>query len=343
VSGTRTSILLSYLVLKGRQNLKPVRVAVVGAGNMGIHHARIYSQLPQTELVGIVDISEQRGQACAEKYATEFIADYQDLFERVDAVNIVVPTSLHYPIAVEFLRRGIHVLVEKPITVDLIQAKRLIDLSKKSGCILQVGHLERFNPAVKKLRECAGKPVYIETQRVSYPTDRNLDVGVVWDLMIHDIDILLNLVNSPVVDVHAVGMSVYSDFEDIAQVQLVFKSGTIASLLASRVSGEKLRKLRLTEESGTTYALDFIDQTVVQMTPPVAGKVSQPCYLPVQKDEPLRLELAHFAECVKMHRTPLVSGEDGKRALELAMQVLARMKMVKNKSITGKELTALAG
>lgn len=310
---------------------------------MGIHHARVYSELPQTELVGVVDISEARGTDCAERYGTQYMADYQDLFDKVDAVNIVVPTSLHYPLAVEFLRRNIHVLIEKPITVDLIQAKRLIDLSKKSGCILQVGHLERFNPAVRKLKEYAGRPVFIETQRVSFPTDRNLDVGVVWDLMIHDIDILLNLVNSPVVDIHAVGMSVYSDFEDIAQVQLIFKNGTVASLLASRVSGEKQRKLRLTEETGRTYCLDFIDQTVVELTPAGPGKVPQNVSLPVQKDEPLRLELSHFADCVRMHRTPLVSGEDGKRALELAMQVLARMKIVKNKSSAGKELTALAG
>ena len=310
---------------------------------MGIHHARIYSELPQTELVGVVDISEARGRSCAECYGTDYLPDYHSLFDRVDAVNIVVPTSLHYQLAVEFLRREVHVLVEKPITVDLIQAKRLIDLSKKSGCILQVGHLERFNPAVKKLREEMGQPVYIETQRLSYPTNRNLDVGVVWDLMIHDLDILINLVNSPVVEIHAVGLSVYTDFEDIAQVQLIFKNGVIASLLASRVSGEKLRKLKVTEEDGRTLSLDFIDQTVVEMNPPLHGKVMPPEFLSVHKDEPLRLELSHFADCVRMHKTPLVSGEDGKRALELAMQVLARMKMVKTKAPLGKELTALAG
>lgn len=310
---------------------------------MGIHHARIYSELPQTELVGVVDISETRGRACADRYGTDYLSDYQTLFDRVDAVNIVVPTSLHYQLAVEFLRREVHVLVEKPITVDLIQAKRLIDLSKKTGCILQVGHLERFNPAVKRLREEMGQAVYIETQRLSHPTNRNLDVGVVWDLMIHDLDILINLVNSPVVEIHAVGLSVYSDFEDIAQVQLIFKNGVVASLLASRVSGEKLRKLKVTEEDGRTLSLDFIDQTLVEMNPPHLGKSVPPEYLSVHKDEPLRLELSHFADCVRMHKTPLVSGEDGKRALELAMQVLARMKMVKTKAPLGKELTALAG
>lgn len=323
--------------------MEPVKVAVVGAGNMGVHHARIYSELPQTELVGIVDISEARGRICADKYRTQYIATYQELFGKIDAVNIVVPTSLHYSLALDFLRQGVHVLVEKPITVDLIQAKRLVDFSKKANCILQVGHLERFNPAVRRMREIIGQPVYIETKRLSYPTDRNLDVGVVWDLMIHDLDILINLVNSPVVDIHAIGVSVYSEFEDVAQVQLTFKNGCMASLLASRIGGEKLRQLKATEINGRTLCLDFIDQTLVAMHPPRSGRVIPPEILDVEKDEPLRLELSHFADCVSMHKTPLVSGEDGKRALELAMQVLARMKLVKSKAPQGKALIALAG
>ncbi len=310
---------------------------------MGVHHARIYNELPQTELVGIVDISEARGRFCADKYQTDYISNYQDLIGRVDAVNIVVPTSLHYPLAMDFLRNNVHVLVEKPITVDLIQAKRLVDYSKKANCILQVGHLERFNPAVRKLREVVGQPVYIETKRLSFPTNRNLDVGVIWDLMIHDIDILINLVNSPVVDIHAMGVSVYSDFEDVAQVQLMFKNGCMANLVASRISGEKLRHLKATEDSGRTLCLDFIDQTLVAMHPPRGGRVISPEVFDLEKDEPLRLELSHFADCVAMHRTPLVSGEDGKRALELAMQVLARMKLVKSKAPQGKALIALAG
>jgi predicted dehydrogenase len=322
--------------------LQSVRVGVIGAGNMGVHHARIYSELPNTELVGIVDISDAKGRLCAETYNTEYMANYQDLFDRVDAVNIVVPTSLHYQLAVEFLRREVHVLVEKPITVDLIQAKRLVDLSKKTDCILQVGHLERFNPAVRKLREVVGQPVYVETQRLSHPTDRNLDVGVVWDLMIHDLDILINFVNSPVVEINAMGVSVYSEFEDVAQVQLIFKNGVAASLLASRVSGERLRQLKVCEDDGRTLKLDFIDQTLVSMRPPRNGRVAHEL-IPVEKDEPLRLELSHFTDCVRLHKTPLVSGEDGKRALELAMQVLARMKLVKAKAPMGKALIALAG
>ncbi len=311
---------------------------------MGVHHARVYSELPQTELVGVVDINEARGKLCSEQFGTDFFTDYQELFDKgVQAVNIAVPTSLHYPLAMEFLKRQIHVLVEKPITVDLIQAKRLVELSKRKHCILQVGHLERFNPAVGKLREVMGRPVHLEAQRLSYPTNRNLDVGVVWDLMIHDLDILLNLVNSPVVEIHAMGVQAYSQFEDVAQVHLLFKNGVAASLLASRISGEKLRTLKVTEDTGRTLRLDFINQTLSIHRPPRNGRTLPPEYLPIEKDEPLRLELSHFADCVAMHKRPLVSGEDGKRALELAMHVLARMKIVKSKAPLGKELIALAG
>lgn len=323
--------------------MEPVKVGVVGIGNMGVHHARIYSELPQTELVGVVDVNEAHGRLIAERYNTEFLTSHEELFGRVDAVNIVVPTSLHYPLALDFLRRDVHVLVEKPITVDLIQAKRLVDLSKKRNCILQVGHLERFNPAVLKIREMVGQPVHLEAQRLSYPSNRNLDVGVVWDLMIHDLDILINLVNSPVVEIHAMGVSVYSDYEDVAQVQLLFKSGVMASLLASRISGERLRQLKVTEDTGRSMCLNFIDQTLQVNRPPRNGRPVPPELVPIEKEEPLRLELSHFADCVRMHRTPMVSGEDGKRALELAMQVLARMKMVKSKAPLGKELIALAG
>ena len=324
--------------------MEPVKVGVIGIGSMGVHHARVYSELPNTELLGVVDINEAHGNALAEQFNTEFFTDYRTLIERgVEAVNIAVPTSLHYPLAVDFLQNSVHVLVEKPITVDLIQAKSLVDLSKSKNCILQVGHLERFNPAVRKLKSVMGRPVFLESQRIGYPTNRNLDVGVVWDLMIHDLDILLNLVKSPVVEIHAMGVSVYSDFEDVAQVHLLFKNGVAASLLASRISGDKQRSMRVTEDSGRTLVLDFMNQTLCAMRPPRSGHAVPPEYLPVEKDEPLKLELTHFADCVANHRTPIVTGDDGKRALELAMQVLARMKMVKSKAPLGKELIALAG
>lgn len=311
---------------------------------MGIHHARVYSELANTKLLGLVDINETIGKSLSERFNTNFFTDYRALIDHgVEAVNIAVPTSLHYPLAMEFLDRGIHVLVEKPITVDLIQAKSLVDISKKKNRILQVGHLERFNPAIRKLRSVMGRPVFLESQRLSYPTSRNLDVGVVWDLMIHDLDILINLVKSPVVEIHAIGVSQYSDFEDIAQVQLLFKNGVAASLFASRISGVKQRSLRIIEDNSRTLVLDFINQTLCAMRPPRSGHAVPIEYMSIEKEEPLKLELSHFADCVANHRTPIVTGDDGKRALELAMQVLARMKMVKSKSPLGKELIALAG
>jgi len=323
--------------------VEPVRVGVVGIGSMGLNHARIYSELPQTELIGVVDIQEARGRQCSARFNTTYFESYHGLFDKVDAVNIVVPTSLHYPVAMEFLKRGVHVLVEKPIAVDLVQAKRLVDYSKRHNLVLQVGHLERFNPAVMKLRDIMGQPIMMECSRRSCPTNRNLDVGVVWDLMIHDLDILIHLVNSPVQDISANGVSVYSDYEDIAQVQLRFQNGVMASLVASRNSGNRVRSLQVTEKTGRTLSLDFIDQTLAILRPGLDGRPIPPENVHVEKEELLRLELNHFAECVAMHKTPMVTGEDGKRALELAMQVLARMKMVKARSSQGMELIALAG
>jgi predicted dehydrogenase len=323
--------------------LEPVKVGVVGVGNFGLNHARIYSDLPQTELVGVVDINENRGRRCSELYGTRYHTDYRELFGKVQAVSIVVPTTLHYQLAMEFLRQGVHVLVEKPITVDLGQAKRLVEFAKRRNLVLSVGYLERFNPAVMRLREMLDRPVHLEAHRVSRPTDRNLDVGVVWDYMSHDLDILIHLVDSPVVKINAIGASVYSDYEDVAYVQLIFQNGAIASLTASRISAEKLRQLKVTERSGRTYTLDFVEQSLALARPSTNGHPLGSELVDVKKDEPLRLELEHFAECVARNLTPRVSGEDGKRGLELAMQVLARMQMVKLSHPLGKQLIALAG
>lgn len=312
--------------------MEPIRVGVVGIGSMGINHARVYSELPQTELVGVVDVDEERAKSCAERYHTQGFTSYESLFDKVQAVNIVSPTAWHFSLAMEFLRRGIHVLVEKPITVDLDQAKRLVAYAKRKNLVLQVGHLERFNPAVMKLKQIIGTPVLVECHRLSGPTSRNLDVGIIWDLMIHDFDILLNLFKSPVVEISAMGTSIYSDFEDIAQVQLRFECGAIASLVASRNSGERKRRLKITEETGRVLALDFIDQSITISRPGADGRPLPSEPVLIEKEEPLVRELSNFAECVALHKTPMVSGEDGKKALELAMQVLSRMNVVKARS-----------
>jgi predicted dehydrogenase len=309
-----------------------IPVAVIGVGSMGYNHARIYSEMPNVDMVGLVDIDEEKGKQYAKKFNTAYFSNYQDLFGKVQAINIAVPTTLHFRMAMDFLERDTHVLVEKPITGDLSEASKIIELAKKRNLILQVGHLERFNPAVMQLKKMVNNPLYLEAHRISYPTRRNLDVGIVWDLMIHDLDIMLNLVHSPVVGINAFGLSLYSELEDLALVQLLFKNGAIASLFSSRISGEKLRQLKIIEKE-KTFQLDFMNQTLSVVHLPKEDHTNPPEFIPIKKCEPLRSELEHFMECVTTHKTPMVSGDDGKRALELAIQAVNKMQLVEKKTI----------
>ena len=305
----------------------PIPVAVVGVGSMGKNHARVYSEMSNVELVGISDLDEERGLEYAKQFNTEYFKDYKELLSKVKAVNVAVPTSLHHKMAMDFLKNGVHVLVEKPITHSLKEAKEIVDLAKQNDLVLQVGHLERFNPAVAQLRKMVSNPIYIESHRIGYPSSRNLDIGVIWDLMIHDFDILLNIVKSPVADVRTYGLSLYSSQEDMAVVQILFENGAIASLFASRISGEKLRQLKVIE-ADKTYRLDFIDQTISIIKLPQAGHTNPPEFVPIRKSEPLRLELEHFMDCIVAHKTPMVTGEDGKNALQLAIRAVDNMKIV---------------
>lgn len=319
---------------------KKIKVAVIGIGNMGRHHARIYSEMENVDLVGIVDANGDLGRFVAKKLQTDYYADYKELFGKVDAVNIAVPTQFHHQISKDFMIRDVHTLVEKPITVDLNQAKELVEIANKRSVILEVGHLERFNPAMMEFRKLVNKPLFIEAQRLSFPTNRNLDVGIIWDLMIHDLDILINIVKSDIEDIQATGISVYSSFEDLAIVRITFKNGCVANLISSRVSGEKLRQIKVIEK-GKTLQLDFMNQSVTLMKPPMDGKPNTFEHIYVEKDEPLRLELSHFIDCVANHKTPLVTGEDGKRALELAMRVVSSMKVLKRNEALAEEYLAM--
>ncbi|MBR0518583.1 Gfo/Idh/MocA family oxidoreductase [bacterium] len=307
---------------------KTIGVAVVGIGSMGKNHARVFSEIPNVKLVGLSDINEETAREYAKKFNTEYFKDYRDLFDKIDAVCLAVPTSLHHRMAMDFLNHGIHVFVEKPITNMLFEAKEIVDLAKEKDLVLQVGHLERFNPAVIQFKKMLKSPVYIQSSRIGYPSKRNLDIGVIWDLMIHDLDILLTIVKSPVADVQAYGLSLYSKKEDIAHVQILFENGAIASLLASRISGERQRTLKVIEPL-RTFNLDFINQTLSVVNLPKEGHTNPPEFIPIRKSEPLRLELEHFTECVIGHKTPLVTGEDGKNALQLAIKAVDNMKMVK--------------
>jgi len=299
-----------------------VRVGVVGVGYLGQHHARVYSELPGVELVGVVDINRERAQEVARRYSTTPFFDYRDLFGKVDAVSIVVPTMLHRDIAIHFIEEGINILIEKPVTTTLEEAKELMEMAARKNVVLQVGHIERFNSAVMELAKIVDNPIFIECCRMGPYVNRNTDVGVVLDLMIHDIDIVMSIVKSNVVKISASGRSVFSRQEDIANAQLVFQNGCIANLTASRVTRKKIRRMEITQVD-SFISIDYLEQELA-----VYKKTSSP--LPqlliekpvMQKGEPLRLELEHFIRCVRNGEKPLVGLEEGKNALEVALRIL---------------------
>lgn len=299
-----------------------IRVGVIGLGHLGKHHLRILAELDDAKLVGAVDVSPNC-KKLADKYGVSFFSDYHDLEGKVDAVSIVVPTSIHHEIARFFLERNVHIFVEKPITKTLDEATDLLKLASHKQLTLQVGHVERFNAAILKLQSLCKEPRFIECHRMGPFSPRISDVGVVQDLMIHDIDIVLSLVRSKISRIDAVGIPVLTNDEDMANAHIVFENGCIANLTASRVSDEKIRKLRIFELN-QYCSLDYADQTIKlgrkSDTQIVIEKVE------VHKVEPLRLELEHFIKCVRDHKKPLVTIEDGKNALEVALEILGIIK-----------------
>lgn len=313
-------------------NGRPVRVGVVGVGYVGQHHARIYSELPGVELIGVVDIDEARLHDMGTRHRVLLCRDYRDLLGKVDAVSVSVPTLLHYPIAKQFLEAGVDVLVEKPIAQSLAQADKLVEVAKVDDRIFQVGHIERFNGAVKALEEIVRSPGFIESHRLGPFAARNTDVDVVLDLMIHDIDIILNLIKSPVIAVSAVGVPVISDQVDIANARLQFESGCVANLTASRVSVERVRRIRIFQRD-TFISLDYSQQEIAiyhrvaggeGATPETTSRIVKEDIF-IDKAEPLRVELESFIECVRSRKRPLVSGEEGRDALRVASQIMERL------------------
>jgi predicted dehydrogenase len=308
-----------------------IRVGVVGVGYLGQHHARIYSELKNAELVGVADVSLERAQEIAKKFKTEAFASFEELIGKVQAVSIVAPTSEHHRIAKAFLSAGVDVLVEKPVTVTIAEADELIDIAEKNALIFQVGHLERFNSAVVKMVELTTTPKFIECNRLSPFPDRSTDVDVVLDLMIHDIDIILSLVRSKVKHIHAVGIPVISRNVDIASARVEFESGCVANITSSRISIKKERKIRLFQPD-TYISLNYQDQEIYayhripnKKDPEgkpdiVGGKVK------VTKEEPLKAELEAFLSSVATRSKPLVSGREGRDALEVAMLVQEEIK-----------------
>ena len=295
-----------------------MKVGVIGVGHVGRHHARLYAELPGVELVAVVDIQKPRAEEIAGLYKTTPFTDYRELYGKVDAVSLAIPTVDHARIGVDLLEHGIDVLVEKPIASTLEQGRALIDAASAHSRILQIGHVERFNPVVAAARELATKPQFFEIHRLAAFSPRSLDIDVVLDLMIHDIDIVLSLVPSAVREVRAVGIPVLSERADIANARVEFEDGCVANLTASRVSFEKTRKLRFFQPNDY-ISVDYDSQTGTMVSLRM-GRVSEQKLEPV-KEEPLKLQLGAFAQCVKSRRTPVVAGTDGLRALELAMRI----------------------
>ena len=295
-----------------------MKVAVVGVGHLGRHHARIYEEMDGVELAAVVDIRKDRAEEIALAHHTRACDDYRELFGKVDAVSLAVPTVDHASIGVDLLTHGIDVLVEKPLATSLHDARRLIDAAGESGRILQAGHVERFNPIVAAAIEAATSPQFFEIHRLAAFTPRSLDIDVVLDLMIHDLDIVLHLVRSPVSEVRAVGIPILSNKADIANARVEFQNGCVANLTASRVSYEKTRKLRFFQPHDYV-SVDTATQTGIVVSLRM-GRVTERKLEPPE-GEPLRIELESFVNAVKTRSAPAVSGEDGYRALELAIQI----------------------
>lgn len=303
--------------------MSKVKVGIVGVGHLGSIHAKVYSKLDNVNLVGVCDCNLERALEIGKKFHTNSYADYEDLFGKVDAASIVVPTSMHYNIAKEFLNQGIHVLIEKPITKTLSEADELIEIAREKGRIIQVGHVERFNAAVLALEHVLKKPRFLECQRLGPFHKRVEDIGVVLDLMIHDIDIVLGLIKQEVVTIEAVGLSTMSDHEDVANVRLIFEDGTIADITASRVTKDVVRKIRIFQED-SYISLDYVNQEVTLFKK--TGKKIQKEKVKIKKTEPLNEELRSFIECIRTGKKPIVSGVEGRRALAVALAILEKIK-----------------
>ena len=301
-----------------------LRAGVIGVGHLGQHHARLYASLPGAQLVGVTDLSIERARLVADRHGVRAIRSVDELLSQVDVVSIAVPTSAHYAVAKACLLAGKHVLVEKPITATSAEAHELVQLAQQRGRCLQVGHSERFNPVMQVMRPHIGRPVFIECHRLSSFSERGTDVDVVLDLMIHDLDMVLSFDPGPVEDIQAAGVPVLSPTVDIANARIQFKRGCVANFTASRVSMNKMRRLRLFQRDNYV-SIDFQTRQGI-----ICRRSAQPGQRPAVEieqlqggeDEPLKLQLESFLHAVSAGTRPAVSGEDGAAALDVAHQVL---------------------
>ncbi len=306
---------------------RPLNVAVVGVGHLGRHHARVMASLADVNLVGVVDIDVDRAEQVARAHGTRAFANWRDISDRIDAVSIATPTEVHAEVALPLIERGVHVLIEKPLTRSLADADRILEAARGRGVVLGVGHIEHFNPAVQAARVHISRPGFIEVHRLGAFPERSLDIDVVFDLMIHDLGLVLDLVDSPVVGIEAVGVPVLTPRVDIANARLRFASGCIANLTASRISREQVRKIRFFQPSAY-LSIDYKAQEVeLWRLVPQAGGMPRidGGKLEVERDEPLKRELEDFVEAVRGGRAAGVTGEQGRAALVLATEIVSKM------------------
>ena len=312
------------------------KVGVVGVGKMGEYHVGVLSEMREVDLVGVVDSDQERAKKISEQYKTRSYKNYKDLFNEVDGVVVAVPTSLHYAIGKEFIEAGIHTLLEKPCTDDLSKAEELFDLAEKKKITLHIGHVERFNGAVQELFKIVKDPIYIECRRMSPFSSRIKDDGVVLDIMIHDIDIVLKLVDSTVANINVIGNSIFSKRDDLINAQIEFENGCIANILASRVSQNKVRTLEVTQKE-SSILLDYTEQEIFvhrqssseSQLSPGSLRYKQESLIErifVHKDNPLKLELKHFIDCAENGSQTKLAIKKELNSLKIALQILSQFK-----------------
>jgi predicted dehydrogenase len=309
--------------------MKKVRVGVIGVGYVGELHARKYAAMEHVELVGVADTNFARAQEVARRYNTTPYSSHTELLPFLDGASLAVPTVSHFQVGYEMLGHGVNLLIEKPITLNLGDAERLIERAKEHGAVLQIGHIERFNPAVMRMESLISKPIFMESHRLNYFTNRSTDVDVVLDLMIHDLDIILHIVHSDIEDIDAIGMPVINDKIDIANVRIIFANGTVANVTASRVSSESLRMLRIFQPD-THISVDYGKRkiTVTQLNGDKTVAGSSPI---VHREEefpdsdPLADQLSSFVESIQKGAEPKVSGSEGMRALAVSLSIIEQI------------------
>ena len=304
-----------------KENL--LKCGVIGVGYLGQHHARIYSELEGAVLAGVFESDADRAKEISERHQCPVFSTIEELAETCDAISVAVPTDKHHEVAVPLLKAGCHLLIEKPICETVEQATEILAAANGANALVQVGHIEHFNPVMSYLEEVVTNPKYITAERLAPYQPRGTEVGVVLDLMIHDIGVVLQLVGSEAVDVRSVGVSVLSKTEDIANARIEFANGCVANLNVSRVSSKKVREIRVFQSTGY-LSLDFMNQAGHHVAVGLEGLSKNE--VPIEKGEPLKLELASFVESVKNRKDPKVGGELGKTALDLAIQITSQIR-----------------